>query len=252
MPRCACPSWRWMTGSGTPSRAISTAWACRSWCGANRLRTPAWAASVRSSVRAAVADQPLPRVGPSITHRNGPTGSSRRWRCHGSIVFPSPIVHPDLASLAPLSVPHEDRPAPGLKIGLCERERLVDPQACTPQDHDERSHPRAVGARPRCAHDRDDLLDSRRVRGVAAALVTGRAPRAVPRHGDRRAPPAGSIKQDRHEFLPSSIASHHTTQISIASEITASPGLLDRSRQSTRRYPRAISRTARAPHGRSR
>jgi aromatic-L-amino-acid/L-tryptophan decarboxylase len=26
------PSWRWMTISGTPSRAISTAWACRRCC----------------------------------------------------------------------------------------------------------------------------------------------------------------------------------------------------------------------------
>ena len=30
MPRLLCPSWRWMTISGTPSRAISTAWAWRS------------------------------------------------------------------------------------------------------------------------------------------------------------------------------------------------------------------------------
>jgi hypothetical protein len=29
--RSACPSWRWMTSSGTPSRDISTAWACLSW-----------------------------------------------------------------------------------------------------------------------------------------------------------------------------------------------------------------------------
>ena len=32
MPRFACPSCRWITTSGTPSCAISTAWACRSWC----------------------------------------------------------------------------------------------------------------------------------------------------------------------------------------------------------------------------
>ena len=37
MPRLVWPSWRWMTISGTPSRAISTAWAWRSWCGTNRL-----------------------------------------------------------------------------------------------------------------------------------------------------------------------------------------------------------------------
>jgi len=35
---------RWMTTRGTPSRAISTAWAWRSWCGANRRRTPPLAA----------------------------------------------------------------------------------------------------------------------------------------------------------------------------------------------------------------
>src|SRR5881397_623271 len=41
MPRLACPSCRWITTSGTPSCAISTACACRSWCGANHRRTPA-------------------------------------------------------------------------------------------------------------------------------------------------------------------------------------------------------------------
>ena len=32
MPRFACPSWRCMTPRGTPWCAISTAWACLSWC----------------------------------------------------------------------------------------------------------------------------------------------------------------------------------------------------------------------------
>src|SRR3982751_434312 len=36
VPRLACPSWRWMTLSGTPSRASSTAWAWRRWCGEQR------------------------------------------------------------------------------------------------------------------------------------------------------------------------------------------------------------------------
>src|SRR5215218_5934295 len=40
-PTLLWPSWRWMTVSGTPSWAISTAWACLSWCGAKRRRTPA-------------------------------------------------------------------------------------------------------------------------------------------------------------------------------------------------------------------
>src|SRR6476659_6669600 len=34
VPRFAWPSWRWITFSGAPSRASSTAWAWRSWCGA--------------------------------------------------------------------------------------------------------------------------------------------------------------------------------------------------------------------------
>jgi hypothetical protein len=41
-PRLTWPSWRWITLRGTRSRAISTAWAWRSWCGAKRRRTPAW------------------------------------------------------------------------------------------------------------------------------------------------------------------------------------------------------------------
>ena len=58
--------------------AVSTACAWRSWCGAKRRRTPAMAARRRSSARAPVCDQTRPWVGPSITHRNGPTGSSYR------------------------------------------------------------------------------------------------------------------------------------------------------------------------------
>src|SRR5436309_6495083 len=51
VPRLACPSWRWMTFSETPSRASSTAWAWRSWWGAKRRLTPASAAWRRNSLR---------------------------------------------------------------------------------------------------------------------------------------------------------------------------------------------------------
>src|ERR687898_260862 len=57
MPRLVWPSWRWMTISGTPSRAISTACAWRSWWGAKRRRTPASRATRRSSERAAAGAQ---------------------------------------------------------------------------------------------------------------------------------------------------------------------------------------------------
>ena len=55
VPRFAWASWRWMTFSGTPSRASSTAWAWRSWCGAKRRLTPAYLRSAR--LRAIGADQ---------------------------------------------------------------------------------------------------------------------------------------------------------------------------------------------------
>jgi hypothetical protein len=72
-----------VTTSGTPSRAISTAWACRSWCGAKRRRTPALAAVRRRSARAAALAQCRPRVAPLTMQTSGPTGSSRRASSHG-------------------------------------------------------------------------------------------------------------------------------------------------------------------------
>src|SRR5687767_2622705 len=62
-----------VTISGTPSRAISTACAWRSWCGAKRRRTPARAAVRRSSVRAAPVDQWRPHVVPLMTYSKAPT-----------------------------------------------------------------------------------------------------------------------------------------------------------------------------------
>src|SRR3954447_21127209 len=82
-----------MTMSGTPSCAISTACACRSWCGAKRRRTPAVAAMRRSSARAGAGDHGRPRVGPFMAQNSGLTRSSsrksiQRCRCsqaHSSI-----------------------------------------------------------------------------------------------------------------------------------------------------------------------
>ena len=73
-----------MTLSDTPSRAISTVCACRSWCGANRRRTPARTASERNVARAGAGDHGRPCVGLSMTHSSAPTGSATRARSHGS------------------------------------------------------------------------------------------------------------------------------------------------------------------------
>ena len=70
MPRLVWPSWRWMTISGTPSRAISTACAWRSWCGAKRRRTPA---SRRPRGRRAATLRAAPAA-PRARRRDGPRG----------------------------------------------------------------------------------------------------------------------------------------------------------------------------------
>src|SRR3954454_23573404 len=58
-------------------RAISTAWAWRSWGGAKRRRTPASSAVRRSCSRAAACDQARPRVGPVRMQNSGPTAVQR-------------------------------------------------------------------------------------------------------------------------------------------------------------------------------
>ena len=203
MPRLACPSWRWITTSGTPSCAISTAWACRSWCGANRRLTPAAAAAWCSCLRAADASQRRPAVGPWITHSSAPIGSSPADLEPRLELLPRPAVHPDLASLAALPAPDKHRAARAVEVALLERERLADPQPGTPEQDDQRAESLAVGAVADGAHDRDDLLDGRRVCRVLLALVARRAAAVVAGHRRRRAAVAGGIQQDGlHEFLP--------------------------------------------------
>src|SRR5215216_2673884 len=126
MPRLVWPSWRWMTISGTPSRAISTAWAWRSWCGAKRRRTPVARATRRSSVRAAAAAHGRPARGTVDDAEQRP---DRQLNAHvepGRELFPGPVVHPDLAAAAALAAPHQQRAAARVEVGLGERERLAD------------------------------------------------------------------------------------------------------------------------------
>src|SRR5437764_10211832 len=72
--RCEWPSSRWISGSDIPSCSSSTAYAWRSWWGANRRRTPALSARWCSSRRAAVADHARP-TSRTVDHtERGPTG----------------------------------------------------------------------------------------------------------------------------------------------------------------------------------
>src|SRR5687768_16512876 len=127
MPRLVWPSWRWTTISGTPSRAISTACAWRSWCGAKRRRTPASRATPRSSERAAAAAQGRPRVAPLTTQNSGPDRQLDPVLEPGLKLLPRPVVHADLAAPAALAAPHQQRTAARVQVGLGQRERLVDP-----------------------------------------------------------------------------------------------------------------------------
>jgi hypothetical protein len=68
-------------------------------------------------------------------------------------------------------VAHEDRASLSFEVGLGETQRLVDPQASSPQDRDQRAHPDPVGTVPRDSHHRDDLLDPGRIGRVPQALV---------------------------------------------------------------------------------
>ena len=86
-------------------------------------------------------------------------------------LLPRPVVHPHLAAPAALTAPHQQRPAPRIEVGLGERERLADPQASAPEHDDQPAQPVAVDTVTGVAHHADDLLDRRRIRGVAHPLL---------------------------------------------------------------------------------
>ena len=113
-------------------------------------------------------------------------------------VLPAPVVHADLAPTAALAVADQQRAAPGVEVVLCERERFVDAQAAAPEHDDQRAQAPPVAVLPGKAHDRDDLLDRRRVGRVALALIARRTPRVIARKGRRRAASAGGVENYGH------------------------------------------------------
>jgi hypothetical protein len=89
----------------------------------------------------------------------------------GAVVFPAPVVHPDLATTAALAAAHEERTAARFEVALVEVERLLDPEPGAPENNDQ--SPDALAGDP---HDGDDLLDPGQVGRIAPPLVGGRAP----------------------------------------------------------------------------
>lgn len=71
-----------------------------------------------------------------MTQKSAPTGIVARSAIQGTKMFPSPLFHAYLTSLAGLAVMSEDRPAAGVKIALRQAERLGDPKPRSPQDND--------------------------------------------------------------------------------------------------------------------
>jgi hypothetical protein len=137
--------------------------------GAKRRRTPAAAAVRRSSARAAAGDQCRPRVAPLETQRSGPGArADRRARAQAVPIPMRPCRLRDGARPC--------RAGPRLsrdvdRIALGKRERLLDAQPGPPHDHDQSTQPATVRVVAGGAHDRDDLLDLRRIGRLAQTLV---------------------------------------------------------------------------------
>ena len=79
-------------------------------------------------------------------------------------------------------------------MGLGQRQRLIYPQPGAPQHDNHRAQAVPVMITPGLAHDRDELIDRRRIGGIALALVARGDPRAEPRRRRWRAAPPGSVK----------------------------------------------------------
>src|SRR4051794_82616 len=118
MPRLVCPSWRWMTISGTPSRAISTAWAWRSWCGAKRRRTSGCRGGL-TELRARGGRRPgAPAGRPAQDAQQRPDGQRDADVEPWLKLFPGPVIHSDLAAATALAAAHEQRAAARVEVGL--------------------------------------------------------------------------------------------------------------------------------------
>ena len=100
-------------------------------------------------------------------------------------LLPGPVVHADFAAAAALAAADEDCAAAGVEVGFGERERFVDAQPGAPEHDDQPAQAEAVGRGAGLAHDGDDLLDGRRIGGIAPALVARRSAREEARHRDR-------------------------------------------------------------------
>ena len=101
-------------------------------------------------------------------------------------------------------MPDQNRAPTLIEIGLGQRERLLDAQPRAPEHHDQGVDAMPVAIVRGLAHDRDDLIDRRRVRRVRLTLVARGNPGTRSRRGRRRTAPTGSVKQraEKTTWLP--------------------------------------------------
>jgi hypothetical protein len=185
-------SWRWITVSGAPSPASSTARvpqlvrresAPHAGLGGEPPELDAHARTrPRPPVRRAVDDAEQ-RPDRKLNAGDKPRPQLR----------PAPGVDTDLAAPTGLAVAHQQRPAPPIEVALAERQRLLHSQPPR-QSTTINAQPEAVAIVAGPAHHRDDLLHRRRVRRTEPPLVARRTAGAVTRQRRRRAPPTGGTE----------------------------------------------------------
>jgi hypothetical protein len=143
----------------------------------------------------------------------------------------------DLAAAAALAAAHEQCAATVVEVRLVEGERLVDPKSRSPLHDDQAAQPAAMAPVTGRAHDRDDLLDGRRICRVAVSLVAWWAAGVESRHRRRQSPATGGVEQQLgHDPSSSSITSRELHE-----RMAGGP------HRSRRRPPRAASRVNDSP-----
>jgi hypothetical protein len=110
-------------------------------------------------------------------------------------LFPRPAVHANHASFSAFSAADEDRAASLVEVGLGERQRFADSQSGSPENHEQRAQPDGFVGAAHGSHDLDDLLDGRRICGVAQSLVSRRTARVIARERGGGPLPSGGVKQ---------------------------------------------------------
>jgi hypothetical protein len=126
--------------------------------------------------------------------------------------------------MATFPTSNEQRPSAVIEIDFGERERFLDPQSRTPENHDQTAQAAAVRTVAGGAHDSDDLLNLRRIGRVAQTLVAWWATGVEARHCGRRPLAASSVEQQLgHDPSRDSLKRVPSIELGAASAGGASP-----------------------------